>query len=622
MIDRPDVNEYLEGLAELRAHLRAMFAPEPDLAVWEWAEKKLVIPAGEAERAGPLSTEIIPYIREPLECFRRPAVTDLALMFGAQTAKTTAVMIGVSWLLVHQESSILWVTPSEALGRSFSESRWTPWLRASPVLRALIPRDSDRFKLLEQFLGAATLTFVGSNSAANLSMRPRAVVIQDETDKFAEATRREASASDLADQRTKAFALAKRVKTSTPTIESGRIWREYQRGSRRVYEVPCPGCREFITLEFENIKWPAAAKTADGWDLPAVRAAAAYECQRCAAAFGDEEAAAALGAGRWRPTNPRAAPGCESYHLPSWYAPWASCRFGPLAVKYLTLKASWDLKTWDNNERAMPTREIGETQDWRTLAARRESYPARVPAGALILTCGVDVQDDRLEAEVVAWGAGRESWSVEYAVFHGDPSRAYVWRDLDTWLDQERAGADGADHPLECVAIDSGGHYTQEVYGFVKPRAGRRIYAVKGSGRPGLPVVGRASTSNKLRVRLFTLGVDTIKSTLYAWFKVAEAGPGYCHFPDHYDDEFFQQLCAEECRVRFVRGFERREWHKIRRRNEALDCRAYAFAALNILPRSTLDRRAAEAAQARRVDRQGPRRRRASPRGKPWATKI
>jgi len=116
-----------------------------------------------------------------------------------------------------------------------------------------------------------------------------------------------------------------------------------------------------------------------------------------------------------------------------------------------------------------------------------------VPEGVVVLTAGVDVQDDRLEVEVVGWGRGEESWSVDYRVLHGDPAKADVWRQLDDMLQVVYEHQAGLRLRITATCIDTGGHHTQQAYIFVKPRQVRRVWAVKGMNQPGRAVVGRPS---------------------------------------------------------------------------------------------------------------------------------
>ena len=201
-----------------------------------------------------------------------------------------------------------------------------------------------------------------------------------------------------------------------------------------------------------------------------------------------------------------------------------------------------------------------------------------------MLTAGVDVQSDRLECEIVGWGRDEESWRIDFSIFYGDPNSSEVWAELDKHLSETWLREDGVKLSVKGSCVDSGGHHTQSVYRFCKPRLGRRIFAIKGIGGEGKPLVnGRPSTNNNLKCKLWSIGVDTAKEIIYSRLKINEVGAGYCHFPQHYDDEYFKQSTAEKVVKKYHKGFHRREWIKVRERNEALDCRVYALAALNIM---------------------------------------
>ena len=237
--------------------------------------------------------------------------------------------------------------------------------------------------------------------------------------------------------------------------------------------------------------------------------------------------------------------------------------------------------------------ERGDAPEWKRLAARRETYQrGHVPKGALALTAGVDVQDDRLEVEIVAWGRNRVSWSVDHVVIHGNPGQGVVWADLTDLLNRTYPGPFGGTHRILKLAIDIGGHHTDAVYRWAATDPAR-IMAVKGMatatvalGAASRVEVNRAGRKVKRGALLWPVGVSILKGDLYAALKLAapdEGQPdpaGFCHFPAH-PDEWFRQLCAEQLVKRATRtGHTRLEWEQIRDRNEALDCRVYAMAAM------------------------------------------
>ncbi|MBE0557145.1 MAG: phage terminase large subunit family protein, partial [Proteobacteria bacterium] len=217
------------------------------------------------------------------------------------------------------------------------------------------------------------------------------------------------------------------------------------------------------------------------------------------------------------------------------------------------------------------------------LAARIEQYE-NVPIGAVLLTAGVDVQDDRLECLVKGWGLKDESWFIDYRVFYGSPGRQQTWDMLDEFLKSNYQHETGVMLRIVTAAVDSGGHFTKTVYEFAKKRLNRRIFAVKGLGGYGKQFIGRASQNNRTRTLVIPLGVDTAKELIYDRLQIEEPGPGYMHFSEKCTEEYFLQLTSEKHVTRYNKGFPTKVWElKSGRRNEALDCEVYALAAYTLL---------------------------------------
>jgi len=335
---------------------------------------------------------------------------------------------------------------------------------------------------------------------------------------------------------------------------------------------------------------------------------------------------AAIRKGEWRATADF--DGRAGFHLNELYSPWVPMR---LVVKsFLEAKGSPEtLKTWVNTSLGETWEESGETVDHQGLYGRREKYPAAVPDGGILLTAGVDIQRDRIELEIVAWGEGEESWNVDYIVLPGDPSRPEVWQDLDDCLQSTYTHETGTELHITAAGVDSSDQ-TTTVYGFVQPRAHRRVFALKGvsgNGRPIAQISRKQKGRNARKVDLYQVGVDDAKGIVYSRLKIENPGAGYCHFPMTRDEEYFDQLTAEKLITKYHKGFPRREWVKARARNEVLDCRVYALAALWILNPvwSAIDKRLRsekpKPKEAEQLQRTTQRRRRPA-RKKNWATDI
>ena len=216
----------------------------------------------------------------------------------------------------------------------------------------------------------------------------------------------------------------------------------------------------------------------------------------------------------------------------------------------------------------------------------------------MFLTCGVDVQDNRLELQVVGWGRDEESWVIAHETLYGDPSTPQLWTALDSFLFKTYELSDRSRMPIRATCIDSGGHFTNAVYSYAKKNFSRRVFAIKGVGGEGKAIVGRPSKNNIGKCLLFPIGVDTAKDLLFARMRIVDEGAGYIHFHDELNDEFFRQLTAEKIVTKYHRGYKKRVFQKMRPRNEALDCMVYAIAAyaiLNIDVNSMADKKNVEA---------------------------
>lgn len=605
---------------ELINCLNAIWAPEPDCPVWLWAENNILLsPLESSEHSGNLNTNLTPFIREPLECYRSPEVRECTLAFATQVAKTLLMMLGNAWWLCHKSGRLIWVMDTEHNARSFSKTRWQPLIEESEPLRMMKPAAADDFGNLEQRLGASLVNFVGSNSPGNLASRPADCLVMDEVEKFALESSRESSAVELAEQRTKSRSQAFIMRSSSPSIDTGLLWQSYLMGDQRKYFVPCPHCEQKITLEWENVKWDAAARTGQNdWDMEAVRNTARYICQHCSGKITDGLKVRMLRAGEWQATV-NAPRWRRSYHLNSLYSPWTSTTFGNLAVKFLDLKKKFDLKTWDNGYMAMPTSETVDKANPDELAARREPLDLK-PPGALVAVAGADTQDDRLEIEILAFGREWESWGLIHHIERGNPGSRGVWDGMEHFLLKMKREAG-----LARVMWDIGGHHTSEVYAFCqRPKLRGWVLPCQGASQRGAAILKniKGTRQPKVGLRLFSIGTDTAKTWWSQAVKANAGQPRFMHFDDAYTDEWFRQFSAEEVRRRYVKGRPVEEWHQIRRRNEALDMRVYALAAMIQLGGEQYLQRLARVADRRPEpkEEQAKTKKQKTRSGKPWVS--
>lgn len=481
------------------------------------------------------------------------------------------MLMNIIGYYIHQDPSpILLIQPTLEMAEAWSKDRFAPTIRDTPVLRGRIAdpkaRNSGNTILHKTFCGGH-LTIAGANSPASLASRPIRVLLFDEVDRYKTSAGTEGSPIRLGVKRTETFWNRKILYGSTPTIRNASaIDILFQETDQRFFYVPCPGCGYFHTLKWENVKWHDQQPHT-----------AHLVCPQCGFKITDAHRTSMVKAGEWRPTKPFA--GKAGFHINALYSPFPGSRLPKIVAAYLTAlqEGQQSLKVFFNTF-------VGESFDDNAgesigmVDFRREKYPAQVPTGAVVLTCGVDVQSDRLELEVVGWGAGEVAWGIEYHRIFGDPTRQDIWLKLEEFLNSTYLHESGNELPIACTCVDSG-YATQKVYVFCRHHIFKRIFAVKGVGGAG-PIVSLSTKKHSSQPYLVRVSVNEAKALIYSRLKQ----PGLNHFPEHYSAEWLEQLTSEKLVYKTIGGLPTRKFVLPRgARNEALDCRVYALAAMYIL---------------------------------------
>jgi len=383
--------------------------------------------------------------------------------------------------------------------------------------------------------------------------------------------------------RTKTFWNRKIVLTSTPTLKGfSRIEQAYETSDKRRYHVACPHCDHGQVLGWEFVQWEE--------DKPQT---AALVCQSCGVLWSESDRQGAVKRGEWVATED--AFGVAGFHLSELYSPWSTP--AGMAAGFLEAKhgGTEQLKAWINTSLGESWEEDGETIPGHVLMERREEFSEYLPEPVRLLTMGVDIQADRIEAEVVGWGDEQESWSVEYMILPGDPAMADVWMMLADAMAGRYLAGNNRTLSIACAFIDSG-YLPQRVYEFCR-RTGSHAVPTKGMAGMGRPIVEtsrqrirRLRKRTKQGVKPELIGADEGKLVLFRRLRIDQPGPGYCHFPMERDQEYFEQLTAEKLVTRYSKGRPVLEWVAQRARNEALDIRVLAHAALLFLGPHALTR--------------------------------
>nr|WP_217425500.1 phage terminase large subunit family protein [Magnetospirillum sp. SS-4] len=570
--------------------------PDPLLTVSEWADRHRVLSSRASAEPGRYRTARTPYLREIMDCLSPShPCRRVVFMKGAQVGATEAGNNFLGFIIHHAPGPVLAVQPTVEMAKRNSRQRIDTLIDESPILRERVKparsRDAGNTMLSKDFPGG-TLVMTGANSAVGLRSMPARYLFLDEVDAYPASADEEGDPVALACARMATFAhRAKAFLVSTPTIRGlSRIEREFEASDQRRFFVPCPHCGEMQWLKFERLKWDKGQP-----------ASVHYLCEACDQPITESAKATMLAAGVWRATAVAEDPGTVGFHISALYSPPGWQSWESIARLWEAAQGSDDaLRVFRNTVLGETWVESGEAPDWQRLYDRRETWAnGSVPAGGLFLTAGADVQKDRVEIDVWAWGRNLESWLVDHIVIDSGPEHAETWTALERVLGQTWTHASGAALKIARLAIDSG-YESSAVYTWGRRMGVGQVSPIKGvegfnrsSPVSGPTLVDATEGGKKVRrgARLWTVAVSTFKSETYRYLRLERPTDeelaegvrfpaGTVHLPSWADSEWCKQFVAEQLvTVKNRRGFSKLEWQKLRERNEALDCRVYARAA-------------------------------------------
>lgn len=557
----------------------------------DWADENILL-----RRQGklvPWRTSLTPYLREIMMLLSADSpVEEIVIIKPSQWGGSEMANAFCAYVIANCATPMLFFQPDIEAAKRYMLERLRPVLMDCPALRGLLvePKSRDPGSTLQtQGFFGGTLDLLGGNSPAGFSSKPAGVVIIDEWDRMAAGAgsgeRAEGDQYELAKNRMITFVLwRKMLALSTPgNTSTSKVEPAYLASDRRRYFVPCPLCSRMILLEFERLWWPNADATAR----------VVYRCQLCDNAFDERPKREMNAAGKWVAEMPqRSVAGFASNGL---YSPW---------LKWREIAERWErAKGRPGKVRVFFNNVLGRTYDvhGETRVKPNELAPLRcklqvvdgvvvVPRGVGLLTVGADLQHNRIEAVLYGWGRGEECWHLDQVIIPGDPSGDRIWEDFDSWLRRRWQTEDGGEMGISAAGVDTG-YEANRVYQFVKTRGARGIWGVKGArSGEGRRVWPRRPSRSPTKVDFYLIGQDTAKAHIYARLRASvrsiaegvERTRGMVHIGDHFgDDAYLEQLVSETPVTKTVHGHPRIVWDlPAHKRNEALDCAVYGYAAL------------------------------------------
>lgn len=573
--------QFMSGLAE---HLR----PKAPMTISEWADKYMVLPEGSSE-AGKFSVDTIPYQKEIMDAITDPEVIDVSVMSSSQVGKTTMIMCGIGYYIDYEPATQMLVFPTIKDAEKFSKTRFAATIADVPQLSLKVAdaksRNSNNTILLKCYPGG-NIAISGANSPSSLASDPRRIIWMDEIDRFPESAGSEGNPIKLAEKRATSYWNKKHIKTSTPTIAGhSKIDDAYHKGSMEEWNVQCPVCGAWQPYSFKRLDFQSVSMA----------------CVKCKELISEREWKESKH--KWIALHPERKKS-RSFRLNEMSSPFVDWKdiiqsFKDAKEKLKRFHDPEDLKVFINTvlgEVWDETKYVDDAVDENTLESRVEVYGAEIPSGVLLLTASVDVQDNRFEVEIRGWARNYETWGLYKTEIYGDLITDESWDDLEAYLSLTLHFANGAELNIAGFAIDTGGHFTNKTYKWIKKMKakGKKCYGVKGyAGKPDIPLLYKETIVNIKeekngkevvvdRTLINIIGVDSGKEDIINRLKIKEVGAGYCHFPAEkgrgYDEEYFKGLTSESQITKKVKDIIKKVWvKKSGARNEPLDLFNYNY---------------------------------------------
>ncbi len=581
------------------------------MLVSEWAEQNRYLPPGTTAKPGLYVSER--FQRGIMDAVCDPYVRDVTCKKSTQVGWTELLLNIVGYYIDVRPSPMMLVFVRDSDAEDKSKKTIAPMISECASLATKVrdnkSRQGGNTLLLKQFAGGF-LKIAGANAAANLRSDPCMVVCADEVDGYPLDVDGEGDPLIIARRRTDSFPDDYKFLTgSTPAKPKGfsRIDARFEESDQRMFHVPCPFCDEMQPLLWRpspeskeyNLVWDV------GPDRLPIPGTVRYRCRSCRSLIPEHHKQKMLDSGEWIAKYPERRTHA-GFYINALYSPWG--------FVWEAMAKEWvEARGVPEKLRAFINLRLGETWDEgatsvesNSLAARREQYDIQsseeivprfaVPHECAVLVCTVDVQGNRIEAQVKGFGVGDEEWLIDHQIFYGSPLEkpnargnedlVSVWSELDQYTMRTWRHADGLDMRVAITLIDTG-YAADACYDFILPRqtAARRIFACKGLPKLNkLGLVQESKVKNNT-IRLFNVATMACKDRIMDRLRILKPGPGYSHFPEWTTNDYFDQLTAEsKIPVKNKRtGRTHFEWVTNQARNEALDLTVYAHAGLWIL---------------------------------------
>lgn len=508
---------------------------------------------------GPFQADRFPFFIKVLRALQpdHPSST-VVLMGSAQTGKTLTAEVFVGATLHLMGQGVFYVMPTIEMAGIWVLTKWNKFVAGSKALSRLFPREkssrdkTNRMLYKERNDGAGHLRIAGANSANSLASTSYRYQVHDELGKWED--NEYGDPEDQADMRSQSWGpWAKKFKISTPGVRGiCRITKNWERSNKQKYHLRCPHCDHKHALEWDNFK----QSLYEGMNF----SDAHFFCPECGAIIEHHHKEGMLKASlsdpdAWVPENPGSS--IEGFYVWLAYSPLQNWAY--IAERYF--KALGDPRaeqTFMNEVIGLPYEQKGEAPPWEELHRRAIENPEGLPQGIVpygfpLLTIGIDVQGNRVEWKLKAWGPELRRYTVQHGLIEGHISEQDTRDALDILMKREWKNQAGRTFPADLVAIDAN-FETNEVKDWASRYPESRVITIKGAKEYTAPplalVKEERRNSGKIRrfqKRHYLIGVSGMKASLYKNLeKTDPLERGYCGFANDLETDYFKQLCSEK----------------------------------------------------------------------------
>lgn len=634
-----DIRKTFPGLAlgwsVVLSALAASAEPPVELDVPTWSdEHRKISPESGARITGDWRSALAPYMIRPMICagVDHPA-PKVWMRWSAKTGKTQVSLNAIFHCIDTAPRSIAVITPTLQKAQDLEREVIAPSIRATTRISAKVmatkSRAGDGSTTRHKRFRGGFLKIINGGSESELQQSDVGLVVFEEPASYKRDVGGRGSPIKQGRGRTWAWGDdAKEIGGGTPGfVGDCMVTEETEEGTFERFYVPCPDCGARQVLLWENMT------TFEGRPH--------FVCQGCGTLIGHESKKEMLNVAfadgppwyGWvpcfeseNPDNPAPPPCFPAEEIERWQGRDLEGRFPSFDgiwqayspfTHWPRIMSEFDSATKSGNpedlvtffqqvlgrpfESAYERPASDQLFETRAKAAAIAGVTrARIPSWAWSLTLTADVQGDRLEWAVWAWGQQRRGARIDAGVIPIRPEDPRAWSELAEITQRQYEGPHIRPIGFDRIGVDTGGHHTNEAYLFCSGRP--NTMALKGA-KPldALPLTQGNVVKAKIggrtvaRTQLFLVGTHKVKKTVYfglaqtlASIEAGELLPGALMLEPEATERDYQQLTAEVLlppdpgKGRKVEVWERQP---VGAANEQLDMAVYAWAlAWSFLP--------------------------------------